>query len=65
MQKAELTQWQVRYVPCPTCGAALGKGCVLYSDGLRSAPHPVRKLSAIAAIERKLAHLSPISTVQF
>jgi hypothetical protein len=50
---------------CPTCGAAVGKGCVLYSDGLRSVPHPVRELSAIAAIERKLAHGSPLRNFQF
>lgn len=65
MQKAELTQRQVCSVPCPTSGATVGKGCALYSDGLRSVPHPARKLSAITAIERKLAHLRPIGTVQF
>jgi hypothetical protein len=63
MKKAELTHKQMSSVPCPNCGAAVGKGCVLYSGGLRLVPHPVRKLSAIAAIERKLAHLGPLRTV--
>jgi len=56
MKRLELTYKQMSSVPCPTCGVIAGKGCVLYSGGLRAVPHPVRKLSAIAAIEKKLGN---------
>ena len=47
MKKKELTRDQASSVPCPTCGVTVGKGCILYSGGLRSEPHVVRKLAAI------------------
>jgi hypothetical protein len=53
MKKKELTRKQMSSVPCPTCGVAVGKGCILYSGGLRLEPHLVRKLSAIEALEKK------------
>jgi hypothetical protein len=31
----------------------IGKGCVLYSDGLRSEPHISPKLAAIESLEQK------------
>jgi len=42
-------------VPCPTCGVAVGKGCVLHSGRLRNDPHLDRKLCAIEALESKRA----------
>jgi hypothetical protein len=42
-------------VPCPTCGVAVGKGCVLDSGRLRNDPHLDRKLYAIEALESKRA----------
>jgi hypothetical protein len=53
MKKKELTRKQLASVPCPTCGATVAKGCILYSGGLRSEPHTLRKLAAIEAIEKK------------
>jgi hypothetical protein len=53
VKKSELTPKQLSSVPCPTCGVAAGKRCVLHSGGLRLEPHVDRKLSAIEAIERK------------
>jgi hypothetical protein len=42
-------------VPCPTCGVAAGKGCVLHSGQPRNDPHLDRKLRAIEALESKRA----------
>jgi endogenous inhibitor of DNA gyrase (YacG/DUF329 family) len=53
MKKKDLTQDQMISVPCPTCGMPKGKGCVLYSDGLRFEPHVSRKLAAVDALEQK------------
>ena len=53
VKKKELTRKEMISVPCPTCGVAAGKGCILYSGGLRLEPHLVRKLSAIQALESK------------
>jgi len=53
MKKKDLTSKQISSVPCPTCGAAIGKRCVLHSGGPRSEPHVDRKFSATAAFERK------------
>jgi hypothetical protein len=53
MKKSELTPKQVSSVPCPTCGVATRKGCVLHSGAPRSEPHVDRKLAAIEAIVRK------------
>jgi hypothetical protein len=52
MKRKELTPEQVSSVPCPTCGVAIGKGCVLHSGALRSGPHVDRKFAAGEAIER-------------
>ncbi|MGI0133767.1 MAG: zinc finger domain-containing protein [Candidatus Micrarchaeaceae archaeon] len=49
----ELTQKQVSSVPCPTCGVAVGQRCVLNTGALRIEPHPDRRFSAAAVIERK------------
>ena len=40
-------------VPCPTCGAAAGKKCLLHSGGPRNDLHIDRKLSAIEAVEKQ------------
>jgi hypothetical protein len=53
MENKQLTHKQISSVPCPTCGVAVGKGCILYSGGLRLEPHLVRKISAMEALERK------------
>ncbi len=53
MRKSELTPEQVSSIPCPTCGAAVGEGCVLHSGAPRSEPHVERKFAAMEAIERK------------
>jgi hypothetical protein len=53
MKIKELTPKQLSSVPCPTCGVAVGKRCVLHSGARRSEPHVDRKLSAAAAIETK------------
>ncbi|MGH9691283.1 MAG: zinc finger domain-containing protein [Candidatus Acidiferrales bacterium] len=60
MRTRELTQKQVSSVPCPTCGVAAGHGCVLNTGGPRVEPHPDRKFSAAAAIERKRASRRPL-----
>jgi hypothetical protein len=53
MKKNELTPKQVSSVPCPTCGVAIRKSCVLHSGAPRSSPHVDRRFAAIEAIERK------------
>ena len=53
MKIRELTPRQLSSVPCPTCGVASGKRCVLLSGAPRSKPHVDRKLSAAEAIETK------------
>ena len=53
MKKKELTPKQSCSVPCPTCGAAAGRRCVLLSGAPRSGPHVDRKLDAIKAIKGK------------
>ena len=53
MKKMELTPKQLSSVPCPTCGVAAGKRCVLLSGAPRSEPHVDRKFAATEAIERK------------
>jgi len=40
-------------VPCPTCGAAAGKGCLLNSGQPRNELHLDRKLCAIEAVEKQ------------
>ncbi len=49
----ELTLKQLTAVPCPACGVAPGKRCLLHSGAPRSEPHVDRKLSAAEAIETK------------
>jgi hypothetical protein len=53
MKKSELTPKRVSYVPCPTCGVANRKSCVLNSGAPRSRPHVDRRFAAIEAAERK------------
>jgi hypothetical protein len=57
MKKKGLTSKQLSSVPCPTCGAAAGKRCVLQSGGPRREPHRDRKFSASEAIETKRSTL--------
>ena len=49
----DLTPEKLLSVPCPTCGVAAGKRCLLHSGALRSEPHIDRKLSVAEAIEVK------------
>jgi len=49
----DLTPEQLFSVPCPTCGVAAGKRCLLHSGALRSESHVDRKLSAAETIEVK------------
>jgi hypothetical protein len=53
MKKRKLTSKQLSSVPCPTCGVATGKRCVLLSGTPRTEPHTDRKLSAAEAIKTK------------
>ena len=53
MRVSDLTAKQLISVPCPTCGVAPGKRCVLHSGAPRSEPHVDRKFSAAEAIETK------------
>ncbi len=53
MRMRDLTLKQLTAVPCPTCGVAPGKRCLLHSGAPRSGPHVDRKLSAAEAIETK------------
>jgi len=48
-----MTLEQFSSVPCPTCGAVIGKNCLWHSGALRSDPHTDRKLLAVEAIEAK------------
>jgi hypothetical protein len=53
MKRSELTDKQKLLVPCPMCGAAIGKPCQLYSGlGRRKEPHAERKYQAAQAIEQ-------------
>jgi hypothetical protein len=53
MKRSELTNKQKLLVPCPMCGAAIGKPCQLYSGlGRRKEPHAERKYQAAQAIEQ-------------
>jgi hypothetical protein len=51
MRMKDLTPTQLSSVPCPTCGVAAGKRCLLHSGALRSELHIDRRLSAAEAIE--------------
>jgi hypothetical protein len=53
MKKKELTRKQLSSVPCPTCGVAARKRCVMQSGGLRRESHLARKYSAAEAVEKK------------
>ena len=49
----ELTPKQILFVPCNTCGAAIGEACELHPGPPRTEPHRDRKLSAVEAAETK------------
>jgi hypothetical protein len=49
--KKELATKQLSSVPCPTCGIAAGRRCMLHSGAPRSEPRADRKLFEIEAIE--------------
>jgi hypothetical protein len=52
MKRSELTTKQKLSVPCPTCAAAIGERCKMYSGlGRRKEPHAERKYQATQAIE--------------
>jgi len=61
-----MTAKQLSSVPCPRCGVAAGKRCVLLSGALRPGPHVDRRLAAIEAVEvrrgQAVADLSRRST---
>jgi hypothetical protein len=48
-----LPTYQAQSVSCPTCGAPIGKSCVLHSGATRPAAHVDRRHSAAAAVERE------------
>ncbi|MHB8501776.1 MAG: zinc finger domain-containing protein [Candidatus Acidiferrales bacterium] len=48
-----LTSKQLSSVPCPTCGARIGRSCVLHSGAPRPAAHVDRRHSAAKAMERE------------
>ena len=51
MKLKDLTPELVVSVPCPTCGAAPEKPCLLYSGDQHIAPHLERKFYAAETIE--------------
>jgi hypothetical protein len=53
MRMNDMTPKQLSSVPCPRCGVATGKRCVLGSGALRPGPHVDRRLAAIEAVEIK------------
>jgi len=53
MKMKELTPKQLSAVPCPTCGVAAGKRCVLLSGAPRNEPHVDRKIAATEAVEKE------------
>jgi len=53
MRMADMAPRLLLAVPCPTCGAASGRRCLLHSGRLRNEPHVDRKLCAIEAAEGK------------
>jgi hypothetical protein len=53
MKRSELTNKQKLSVPCPTCAAAIGEHCRMFSGlGRRKEPHAERKYQAVEAIEK-------------
>jgi hypothetical protein len=59
--KNELTRKQIFSVPCPTCGAAIGKPCGLYSGiGKRNEPHLERKNRANASRGQVTGNYRPV-----
>ena len=53
MRMGDMTPRHLLAVPCPTCGVAAGKRCLLHAGGLRNEPHIDRKLRAIEAVESR------------
>jgi hypothetical protein len=53
VKKKDLTHDQVSSIPCPTCGVAAGKHCILSSGGLRFEPHLNRRLAAAGVVQAK------------
>jgi hypothetical protein len=51
MRMKNLTPQQLSSVPCPVCGAPVGKRCLLHSGALSAELHIDRKLAAAEAIE--------------
>jgi hypothetical protein len=51
MRMKDLTPQQLSSVPCPVCGAPVGKRCLLHSGALSADLHIDRKLAAAEAIE--------------
>jgi hypothetical protein len=55
MIKTPLVPKAILAVPCPTCGVAARKRCVLCLGDLRTEPHASRKVAAFEALEMKKA----------
>jgi hypothetical protein len=53
-----MTPKQLSSVPCPRCGVATGKQCVLRSGALRPGPHVDRRLAAIESLEIRRDHVA-------
>ena len=59
MRLRDLTHKQKTSVPCPMCGALVGRRCLLQAGGLRSEPHTERKFAAAESIEQKKSPSKP------
>jgi hypothetical protein len=53
MKNTQFVPQVILDVPCPTCGVAAGKPCVLWLGDLRTEPHASRKVAAFEALEIK------------
>jgi hypothetical protein len=53
MKKRDLTAKNVSTIPCPTCGAGIGRRCILTTGRPRFKAHVNRRLGALEMFERK------------
>lgn len=54
------TKKGISAVPCPTCGVAAGKRCVLIAGGPRNEPHWNRRIAAADVVEKEEDSNSPM-----
>jgi hypothetical protein len=53
MKKRDLAAKNVSTIPCPTCGAGIGKRCILTTGRPRIEAHVNRRLGALEMLERE------------